>query len=276
MTFLCHFLIFASLVCGFSLQPAHARAQDTPYNPLPGVVAAEKPGIVAAIDGPFVLKLDDGRVIRLAGLELPESDWRKRASAFLAEHVKGRLVTPYRLPPGEYGRVDRHGHELAQLVINDGHIWIQQKILEEGLARVRALRRSAYASRALYAFEQTARRNASGIWADPRFGIRTAATVHDHMYGEEIVEDTVMDAKEVRGRVYLNFGADWKTDFTVTISKGDMRRFRAAGLDPLSWAGEMIRVRGWIKSYNGPMIEATHPEQVERIGRPAPTSYNPG
>ena len=30
-----------------------------------------------------------------------------------------------------------------------------------------------------------------------------------------------------------------------------------------SYEGGRVRVRGWLKSFNGPMIEVTHPEQIE-------------
>ena len=42
-----------------------------------------------------------------------------------------------------------------------------------------------------------------------------------------------------------------------------VQRFEAEGIDPLSYGGRRVRVRGWIKSYNGPMIEPSHPEQIE-------------
>ena len=35
---------------------------------------------------------------------------------------------------------------------------------------------------------------------------------------------------------------------------------------PVSLQGKRIRVRGWLKSFNGPMINATHPEQIEVLG----------
>ncbi len=73
----------------------------------------------------------------------------------------------------------------------------------------------------------------------------------------------MVDAAVVRGRVYLNFGADWKTDFTVTVAPRDRRLFDDAGIDPGAFAGARLRVRGWVKQYNGPMIEVTHPEQIE-------------
>ena len=70
---------------------------------------------------------------------------------------------------------------------------------------------------------------------------------------------------ERRGRFYLDFGADWRRDFTVAIALGDRARFRAAGLDPAGLEGATLRVRGWMRRLNGPMIEATHPEQIERL-----------
>ncbi len=72
-------------------------------------------------------------------------------------------------------------------------------------------------------------------------------------------------AAVVRGRVYLNFGPDWRTDFTIAIAPRDRRRFTRAGLLPGDWDGRRLRVRGWLKRYNGPMIEATHPEQIELL-----------
>jgi hypothetical protein len=69
----------------------------------------------------------------------------------------------------------------------------------------------------------------------------------------------------VRGRAYLNFGADWKQDFTVTLAPAVRRLFEAEGHDPRAYEGRRIRVRGWLKSFNGPMIEATHPEQIELL-----------
>ena len=70
---------------------------------------------------------------------------------------------------------------------------------------------------------------------------------------------------EVRGRIYLNFGDDWRRDFTVRIAPRDKRAFARAGLDLLALEGRTIRVRGWIKWRDGPMIDATHPEQIELV-----------
>jgi len=68
---------------------------------------------------------------------------------------------------------------------------------------------------------------------------------------------------KVSGRAYLNFGRNWRSDFTVTISPDDMKTFRHAGVDPYAYAGKRIRVRGTIDRMNGFEIEVASPEAIE-------------
>ena len=60
-----------------------------------------------------------------------------------------------------------------------------------------------------------------------------------------------------------NFGADWREDFTLSLESKVRRLFVDEGFDLESLEGRTVRARGWIKTYNGPMIEITHPEQIE-------------
>ena len=66
-------------------------------------------------------------------------------------------------------------------------------------------------------------------------------------------------------RAYLNFGQDWRKDFTVTIAPEDMKTHRSTGIDLQSYAGKNLRVRGWIDRLNGFEIEAEVPEQIEIV-----------
>jgi hypothetical protein len=97
------------------------------------------------------------------------------------------------------------------------------------------------------------------------YALRDAAAIPANLSGFELVEGRVIEAAIVRKRTYLNFGADWRSDFTITIAPKTWRLFEAEGIDPLSYQGKRVRVRGWLKSYNGPLIEVTHPEQIEVI-----------
>jgi hypothetical protein len=44
-----------------------------------------------------------------------------------------------------------------------------------------------------------------------------------------------------------------------------LRVFRSDGIDIAAYEGRRIRVRGWVEYWNGPMIEVTHPEQIEEV-----------
>ncbi len=103
----------------------------------------------------------------------------------------------------------------------------------------------------------------ASIWSSRFYAIRTADELGRDTGTFQLVEGRVVRAEQVRRRVYLNFTDDWKTDFTVVIETKDLPMFRSAGWDPLETGGRVIRVRGWLRKWNGPMIEATHPEQIE-------------
>jgi micrococcal nuclease len=118
---------------------------------------------------------------------------------------------------------------------------------------------------ALLRLEAAARLGGKGIWSRPEYQLRTPETVGRHLDSFQIVEGTVADAARGRGNLFLNFGPDRKTDFTVRIPAAAAKLFREAGLDPLSLRGERVRVRGWVRRWDGPLIDATHPEQVERL-----------
>jgi micrococcal nuclease len=79
----------------------------------------------------------------------------------------------------------------------------------------------------------------------------------------QIVEGTIVGAVERRDRIFLNFGVDYRTDFTIAISPRVAKRLRKGGADPLEWKAKRVRVRGWISLLNGPEIELTHLEQIE-------------
>ena len=79
----------------------------------------------------------------------------------------------------------------------------------------------------------------------------------------ELVEGRVLDVATVRNRTYVNFGDDWRSDFTLNLASSARKLFEREGFDLEGLEGRRVRARGWIKFYNGPMIDITHPEQIE-------------
>lgn len=261
-------------LAGVSAKPAGAQ----PTRPAPPEIGDQDPAAQAAaetivarvVDGASLI-LEDGRKVRLAGLEpaLRPLDlavgepwpYGDQARTALGEMLLGEAVTLT-----IDGRpVDRHGHVLAQIVRESDGLWVQGEMLHRGLARVGTLPDLRARAAEMLAIERQARRNGRGLWSHPAMAVRSPTNVRAHVDSFQLVEGLVLDAADVRGRLYLNFGPDWREDFTVTIAPDDRDAFEAAGLDPASLVGRSIRVRGWVDVRNGPMIEATHPEQIELL-----------
>ena len=235
---------------------------------------SERARVVEVIDGDTLL-LDDGRPVRLVGIQSPKLPLgRAGFEAWpLAEEAKAALaaLTLGRDVALGYGgrRNDRHGRELAHLYLLEGTgeagLWVQGALLEAGMARVYSFADNRALVAEMLARERRARANRRGIWADPFYAVRTPERVEGHAGSFQLVEGNVLKAAKVKGRIYLNFGEDWKSDFTITLAPAARRVFEAEGIDPLGFGGQRVRVRGWIESFNGPMIEASHPEQIEVI-----------
>jgi len=166
-------------------------------------------------------------------------------------------------------KMDRHGRHLAHLFTNDG-TWIQGEMLTRGWARVYTFPDNEALAEEMYAAEETARAGRRVIWGHRFYRVRSAKAgpLYNDIGTFQIIKGTVVAAANVRGRVYLNFGEDWKTDFTVTLDPKVRRRFEKSGLDPLTLEGRTIEVRGWLRKRNGPMVSASHRQQMRVLAGP--------
>ncbi len=221
------------------------------------------------VDGDTVI-LDGGTHVRLVGIQAPKLPLgRPGFRAWpLAEEAKALLQTltlgrPLRLSYGGR-RIDRHGRLLAHLEDREGR-WIQGEMLSAGLARVYSFADNRARVGDMLALERKARALALGMWSKSTYRVRRATETPKFIDTFQIVEGRVVSAAVVRRRGYLNFGSDWRRDFTVTVAPRSRRLFDRAGLAIGTYEGKRVRVRGWLKSFNGPMIEATHPEQIELL-----------
>jgi micrococcal nuclease len=253
-----------------------------PLTTAPDIAAsAESWRVVAVVDGD-TLALEDGRQVRLAGIEAAKPpryavdggrSWplAKAATAALSELALGRTVTPRGAVV-----VDRHGRLLAHVLREDG-LWLQVEMLARGHARVHTRPDARAFAAEMLATEDGARNAQRGLWRTRVYALRSADpdTLARDRDSFQIVEGRVLRVTKTGGEAYLDFGADWRTDVTVHIARPVMRDFAKAGIDPLSYEGKRIRVRGWIGLRSGPMIEANHPEQIERLEGGAVTAPPP-
>lgn len=252
------------------LAPLLLPAAQATAEPAAGAPEAARGGIASRIVDGDTLVLASGAQIRLVGIQAPKlplgrpgfTAWPLAAEA---KQALGLLALGKRLRLS-YGsrRIDRHGRLLAHLHDLSG-TWIQGRLLAAGMARVYTFPDNRHRAADMLALEVQARTARRGLWGKPYYRILRHHETARFINTFQLVEGRVHKTAVVRGRAYLNFGADWKTDFTVTISPRNMRRFKRDWIRLETLEGARIRVRGWLKSYNGPMIEATHPEQIELL-----------
>lgn len=248
--------------------------------PLPACAGAiEAAGVQAIrVEKNGALILTDGRAIHLEGILFPAGARDHAPDYFAGQALNemstlthGRGVTLAVMPPKE----DRYGRLRAQIFVPDDgdDDWLQAAMLKRGLARVALApdRRECVAE--LRAVEAQARAQRYGIWSNPAYAIRNPGNLGRDTGTFQIVDGKVLTATLKDGRAYLDFGPDFKTDFTVTISADDMKAFHLAGVDPRDYAGKNVRVRGWVESLNGPEIEAAAPEDIEVL---PDTALRPG
>lgn len=218
---------------------------------------------VEAIDGQS-LRLQDGTVLRLAGIVAPDPHNRaEQAAAEAARQALQALAggrTLVAQPPSE--RRDRHGRLLLHVADSEGR-WLQGELLRAGLVRVWTQPDAAERATEMLALEAQARAARQGLWALPYFAILTGETAATGLDRFQIVETAIADVAKVRGSVYLNAGTDWRSDFTARLERPVAASFAKLGPDLAGLKGKRVRIRGWLRLYNGPFIEITHKQQIE-------------
>jgi micrococcal nuclease len=257
----------ARLLLLFAVSALCVPAPATAHLP-PGLAVQAPVQAQAAIDSD-TLRLADGRELRLVAIVgvkagSGDADGARHALAEAGRALLERLAAGRRLDLAFNARSsDRYGRVLAHAATADG-TWLQGEMLRAGLARVATSAETRAGAAEMLALEDEARRARRGLWAHAGWRVREAATLSARDADSFlIVRGTVQSVANVKGRTYLNFGDDWRSDFTVAIAPAALKLCRSAGLDPAALAGKSLRVRGWVKSQNGPLIDLTHPEQIE-------------
>ena len=219
-------------------------------------------GRVSAVLDLRTFRLDDGREVRLAGIE-PPGDAGAASAPILGALIAGREVTLH----DSDDRPDRYGRQSAFVFLKGAETPIQSELLAQGTAFASSALTDKACSAALLATEAAARTARRGIWANST-ALKNAESRDDILAWRgrfAVIEGTVLSARLAGAIFYVNFGRQWTRDFAVTISRRRMPAFETAGIDLKSLKGKRVRVRGWVERRGGPRIEASHPGQIELV-----------
>ncbi len=259
-------------------------------------------GVGRVVDGrTFVL--DDGREVRLAGIETPlpsAQDISVKDTGIEGASVKATGASSGAPAGGTAARdalaalltgaqvilrraefaSDRYGRLLAYVDIarSPAPRSAQAELLAQGFAQVGDFVGDPSCAAELLRRESAARQAKLGLWADPYYDPLPAERPADILARRgrfALVEGNVVSVHGSGATIYVNFGRRWSEEFAVTIRKRNERKFAAAGVDVNGLSGRRVRVRGFIEARGGfagtpwhaPWIEAARPEQIETVDR---------
>lgn len=270
MRFLSLFIIFI-----FLLNPAYAQENEgqtlkVPQPDLSALKHTQSGRVDKIIDGLTILLKDD-TILRLASLDIPdfnnnqEAPFTEAALTYLKKSLpEGTEIMIYQTRMAKKGRVNRMNHKLGHILTKKDQIWVNGALLNQGLARVYTSPNAPEMHDQMLEIENNARNAKLGMWTDISFyPVLKPETASEAMGQLAIIEGKVEKTASVKNNVYLNFGKDWKTDFTIMITPAIRKKLARQGIDPLNLAHQTLRVRGYVRQYNGPLIELEAPEHLE-------------
>jgi endonuclease YncB( thermonuclease family) len=251
-----------------------AAADEPPAEERCALEAGATHTVVSVADAETIV-VDDGSEVRLIGALAPRSpspgiaDWpRERA----AREALERLLVGRNVELKFAGRrSDRYGRLLAHAFVSDGSdaVWVQGYLLAHGLARAYALAGNAACLAEMLEKEREAREQARGLWGVAAYRVLEADEIRELLRRRnrfEIVEGVVGDVAFTGGRAYVNFGADWRRDFTAVVPPRLMRGSPGSVARLKALAGKRVRVRGWVERRNGPSVEIAALGDIEVAG----------
>jgi endonuclease YncB( thermonuclease family) len=216
-------------------------------------------GQVATVLSGDRVRLIDGQIILLADIKAPEywppgapykswpygSQSKAALKAALSDQTFS-LFCASRKP-------NAFGDKVAHIKTAAGQ-WLQRTLLAAGHAYFYPHDQRPVAPDALYRAEAEARAKTLGLWARSEYQILQASSSKLRPGWFQIITGVVLSEKRTRGGIYLNFGTDWATDFTVQIPKRLYRQFGLSAKQLPGFEGKTIEVRGWVEWAGGPKI----------------------
>lgn len=265
--------IWSRIILGFSrLMGMVVMVVVAPFadaSPLPASLSSCGTAKIAAVSDGETLHQSNGAIIRLAAIKAPEL-WPAGAAYASWPHASWARNTLERLVVGKTvqlfceGETSNFNDERIAHIQLPGGEWLQLILLERGAAFVFPRRDHISGLPALYAAEDKARQESIGVWQSNKI-IQASDADAIRTGWFQVVRGRVLNAAQVRRQTFLNFGTDWRKDFTIEIPASAQRAFKKAQIDPLTFQGQQVEVRGWVTWKGGPHIMLEGPGQIRLI-----------
>ena len=219
-----------------------------------------------SVDERLDIELNDGRTVRLGGLDAPNADRgapevARAARDFLSERLLGRDADLILLAGG----TDRWGRTIADLSVPD----LQPQstaaaLLAAGYARVRPEFETRGCAAERLTIEDGARQGGLGIWRDPEFIViqsSNSAELRRRSGQFVVIEGMVRRVGFARSRLYLELVP--RDGPTIVVARKLETALARAGRPVGGLVGQTIRARGALDDRFGPRIEVGDPAMIE-------------
>ncbi|MBD3245545.1 MAG: nuclease [Candidatus Omnitrophica bacterium] len=224
--------------------------------------------VTEVIDGDTV-RLENGRLLRYIGVDTPEVRVKRGTDFVYAPEPYALRALEYNRGLVEHKRVrvefdvektDKYGRLLGYVFSGDE--FVNKALLTRGYAVLLTIPPNVKYTKEFTAAQRAAREAGRGLWAE--MTLIPASRAHEHIARFRTVRGRVESTGESEHCVYLNFGADWRTDFTAVIFKNSLQGFEKRNIDPETYyRGKCVEVRGRIKEYHGPEIVVNSPGDID-------------
>jgi micrococcal nuclease len=213
--------------------------------------------VLRVIDGD-TFEIQGGERVRLLGIDTPEN------GDLLSDVAASRLRELVKHGPVDLrlcDERDKYGRLLATVSANGSDV--NRILLREGLALPMLIPPCGrtVAEGILVAAGKGAM-SGKGIYSLDKNKIISHTEACDHVGERAIVRGKILKLHKGRKAWHLNFGQDYRTDFTAVMFRDGQNRFSELGLDPALLVGSEVLVIGKVKRYNGPEIIVHGPDQI--------------
>ncbi|MFH1772373.1 MAG: thermonuclease family protein [Candidatus Omnitrophota bacterium] len=223
--------------------------------------------VVEVIDGDTI-KLSNGEIVRYIGIDTPETyiksakkfaynpqPFSLEAKEFNRNLVMGRFIRV----EFDVERYDKYKRLLGYCFIED--TFINAEILRQGYASLYTRPPNVKYSENLLSAYRYAKEMKNGLWG----AYETIDSDSAHNYIDQIrtVHGKVVNTYKSESCIFLNFGKNYRTDFTIVIFNDSIDYFTENNIDPLSYyRNRMVEATGRIRQYNGPEIIVHGPQEI--------------
>lgn len=273
--------IAAAVAAGAALVPADSRAEGASGCATPAEIVR-----VAAVIDDGDLALEDGRTLRLAGLDLARATptnprLGETMRAALAERLVGRDVAVAILSPAP-DRWERFSALVAGVAPDASNgpapdaTSVNERLVLEGWARMRPEAAVRGCGARFLTFEGKARAAGLGLWSDPYYAVVQADDrrgLAERTGAMALVEGTAR-LRRTPARIYLDL-ARGRYGVAATLAPRQVKMLARAGIGPENLVGSRLRVRGFLDDRFGPRIDVTEAGQIETLGDGSATPGEP-